>query len=265
VSAGGGTIAAQNEVRFQQVEQQMSQLTGQIEQLELKINDLAEKFDRMQKDTEFRLGELERRASGAVAGTMPAEGAAPTMADAGGAAATAVPAPPAQPTQPGVLGTLSTDQMQSLPQAPAGAAEQAAAAAANTVVLPGDNPSQQYEYATSLLQRGAYPEAELALRSFVAEHPNDPLAGNAQYWLGETFYVRSDFKSAAVAFAEGYQKYPKSAKAPDNLLKLGMSLGQTGRSKDACTAFRQLDKQFPEASQAIRDRAQRAKQRYNCT
>ena len=56
-------------------------------------------------------------------------------------------------------------------------------------------------------------------------YPNDPLAGNAQYWLGETYYVRKDYKNAAAAFAEGYQKYPKGPKAADDLLKLGMSLG----------------------------------------
>ncbi|WP_374650707.1 tol-pal system protein YbgF [Dongia sp.] len=265
---GGGTVAAQTEVRFQQYDQQMSQLTGQIEQLELKINDLADKFDRMQKDTEFRLGELEKASAGGAAAMPPVAGAetgvaAPT--DTAAAASGAVdPGAPPQPTQPGVMGTLSSDQMQNLPQAPAGAAEQAAAGAATSVVLPGNSPQEQYDYATGLVQRGAYAEAEIALKSFVAEHPKDPLAGNAQYWLGETYYVRSDFKNAAVAFAEGYQKYPKSAKSADNLLKLGMSLGQTGRNADACTAFRQLDKQFPEASQAIKDRAARAKQRYKC-
>lgn len=266
-AAGGGTVAAQNEVRFQQYDQQMSQLTGQIEQLELKINDIADKFDRMQKDTEFRLGELEKKSGGSMPMAAADTGALPAS-DGVTVSQTQVPVDPAappQPTQPGVMGTLSSDQMQNLPQPPAGAAEQAAAGAAASVVLPGDTPQQQYEYATGLLQRGAYPEAEIALKSFVADHPKDPLAGNAQYWLGETYYVRSDFKNASVAFAEGYQKYPKSSKAADNLLKLGMSLGQTGRNPDACTAFRQLDKQFPDASQAIKDRASRAKQRYKCS
>ena len=92
----------------------------------------------------------------------------------------------------------------------------------------------------------------------------DVLAGNAQYWLGETYYAQSDYKNAAIAFAEGYQKYPKSSKAPDNLLKLGMSLGQTGRKADACTAFKQLNAQFPNASGAIKDRTARAQQRYGC-
>lgn len=267
--AGGGTAAAQTEIRFQQYDQRISEVIGQIEAVELKLNELVDKFDRMQKDTEFRLTELESRSASMPMGADATMSATPGTATAdAGAAATGAPAVEATgapaPTQPGVLGTLNSQQMQNLPQPPAGAAEQAAAAAAGSVVLPGDTPQQQYEYATGLLQRGAYAEAEIALKSFVGQYPKDPLAGNAQYWLGETYYVRSDFKSASVAFAEGYQKYPKSTKAPDNLLKLGMSLGQTGRKKDACVAFAQLDKQFPDASQAIKDRAQRAKQRYEC-
>lgn len=273
VAAGGGTSAAQTEIRFQQYDQRISEVIGQIETVELKLNELADKFDRMQKDTEFRLTELENRAAGMPMGADATMSATPGAAGTATASATTTgttaigatdPAVPT-PTQPGVMGTLTNEQMQNLPQAPAGAAEQAAAAAAGSVVLPGDTPQQQYEYATGLLQRGAYAEAEIALKSFVGQYPKDPLAGNAQYWLGETYYVRSDFKNASVAFAEGYQKYPKSQKAPDNLLKLGMSLGQTGRKKDACTAFSQLDKQFPDASQAIKDRAQRAKQRYECS
>jgi tol-pal system protein YbgF len=179
-----------------------------------------------------------------------------------------------EPAAPGTLGTISANTP--LPQAPAGAAEAAAAAAAqsqaaavanqdpSSIQLPGNSPQEQYEYATGLLQRGAYPEAGLAFKAFVAQHPKDSLAGNAQYWLGETYYAQSDYKSAAIAFAEGYQKYPKSSKAPDNLLKLGMSLGQTGRKSDACTAFKQLNAQFPDASGPIKDRTARAQQRYGC-
>ncbi|GAB2176379.1 tol-pal system protein YbgF [Dongia sp. agr-C8] len=296
-ASGGGTIAAQQEVRMQQLTGQMSQLQGQIEQLGIKIDDLATRFEQMQKDTQFRLGELEQGGAGAT-GAMAAGTAAAAPAAPAGTPAATTPAPlpatadqmnagatgglpgpegttqPTEPTAPGTLGTIAADTP--LPQAPAGAAEAAAAAAAqsqaaavvdqdpSTIQLPGNSPQEQYEYATGLLQRGAYPEAGLAFKAFVAQHPKDPLAGNAQYWLGETYYAQSDYKSAAIAFAEGYQKYPKSAKAPDNLLKLGMSLGQTGRKNDACTAFKQLNAQFPNASAAIKDRASRAQQRYGC-
>ena len=280
--SGGGTVAAQQEVRMQQLQDQMAQITGQIEQVGLKVDDLSQRLDRLQKDAEFRLTQLEQGSgTGASAGmsTIAPDGTIePPQGNATGAESSSetvgTAATPPAGTQPGVLGTLTPEQAANLPQAPEGAAEAAAAAAAGAApvaaqeasgaALPGDTPNEQYDYATGMLQRGAYPEAELALKAFVSQHPKDPLAGNAQYWLGETYYVRSDFKNAAVAFAEGYQKYPNSSKAPDNLLKLGMSLGQTGQKDNACTAFRQLAKQFPDASGAIKDRAARAKQRYGC-
>ena len=59
-------------------------------------------------------------------------------------------------------------------------------------------------------------------------NPNHQLAGNAQYWFAETFRIRQLYVDAASTYLEGYQKYPKSEKAPDNLLKLGVSLVQIG-------------------------------------
>jgi tol-pal system protein YbgF len=132
------------------------------------------------------------------------------------------------------------------------------------ISLPGNTPKEKYDFSTGLLQQGNYDMAEAALKTFVMQYPNDPLAGNAQYWLGEAHYVQGDFRSAAVAFAEGYQKYPQSQKAPDNLLKLAMSLGQQGQTQNACVALRQLDKKFPAAPANIKDRAQRASERYSC-
>lgn len=283
VTTGGGNLAAQQEVRMQQLQQQMSDLTGQIERVELKVNDLAAQVERMQKDYEYRLGVLEGTGAPPPGQGAISDGAGPSLTTAapqstGAPTVGTTQTPPAQTSpaqpspQPGVLGTLTPEQAANLPQAPAGAAEAAAAqAAAQTplptaaVVLPGETPREQYEYATNLIQRGAYDQAEIALKSFIEQHPKDELTGNAQYWLGETYYVRNDFKAAAVAFAEGYQKYPNSQKAADNLLKLAMALGQQGQKENACVALKQLEKRYPDASANIKDRAIKAKQRYSCS
>jgi tol-pal system protein YbgF len=277
VSGGGGNLAARQQLEATQFQQQLTELTGQIERLELKVNDMAAQLERSQKDTEYRLGVLEGGGAAGAAGaaTMGADGAAmpPAEADAtaGQPAGQQVPAetqqqpaPSAPPPsgQQGVLGTLSSSQAANLPQAPAGAAEAAASKAGGG--LPGATPREQYEYATNLIQRGQYDQAEVALKSFIQQHPKDALTGNAQYWLGETYYVRNDFKNAAVAFAEGYQKYPDSQKAPDNLLKLAMALGQQGQKDNACVALRQLEKRYPDASANVKDRASRAKKNYSC-
>ena len=288
ISSGGtGTLAAQQQVQDTQFQQQLTDLTGQVERVELKVNEVAAQLERMQKDTEYRLGALEgggAAAGGAAMGSVAADAANPDASQAGGQQhVTAEPVPPNTHVttdgaeapvggQPGVLGTLSASQAANLPQAPAGAAEEAAAKAgqqtamqSGTEGLPAGTPREQYEYATNLIQRGAYDQAEGALKEFIAQHPKDALAGNAQYWLGETYYVRNDFKSAAVAFAEGYQKYPNSQKAPDNLLKLAMALGQQGQKENACVALRQLEKRYPDASANVKDRAVRAKKNYGCS
>ncbi|HKR20251.1 MAG TPA: tol-pal system protein YbgF [Stellaceae bacterium] len=147
------------------------------------------------------------------------------------------------------------------PLAAAGGASAAATASANA---PAATPNQQYEAAFALLRQADYPGAEQALRAFVTQHPKDPLAGNAQYWLGETFYVRKNWKDAAIAFAEGYQKYPKSGKAPDDLLKLAMSLGNMGQKANACTALARLDHDFPQMPANVRGPATAEKRHLGC-
>ena len=286
-ATGGGNLAAQEQVKMQQFQQQLTDLTGQIERVELKVNDVADQLTRMQKDTEYRLGVLEGGGAAGAATGMPADPNAAAMPAPTGDTSqqpaqqqqpSAQPqsqnqgTPPPAGGQPGVLGTLSAAQAANLPQAPAGAAADAANKAGQQtampnagVVLPGETPREQYEYATNLIQRGQYDQAEIALKSFIQQHPKDELTGNAQYWLGETYYVRNDFKNAAVAFAEGYQKYPDSQKAPDNLLKLAMALGQQGQKENACVALRQLEKRYPDASANVKDRAVRAKKNYSCT
>ena len=125
-------------------------------------------------------------------------------------------------------------------------------------------PSEQYNFAFALLRRADYAGAAQALQTFIQRYPNDALAGNAQYWLGETYYVRRDYGNAAVAFAEGYQKYPRGGKAADSLFKLGMALDQLGQKADACRALARLDHDFPSAPAPIKERASDEKKRLGC-
>jgi tol-pal system protein YbgF len=148
---------------------------------------------------------------------------------------------------------------------PAQAAPVAAPPGANTASAAGAaNPQDQYNAAFSLLRQARYEDAEQALRGFVQQHPKDTLAPAAQYWLGETFYVRKDYTNAAAAFADGYEKYPKSPKGPDFLLKLGMSLANAGQKDNACRAYQRLDRDYPQASGEIRDRSGAEKKRLGC-
>lgn len=114
--------------------------------------------------------------------------------------------------------------------------------------------SQQYNYAFGLLRQGDYQGAEQGFLQFLKSYPNDLLAGNAQYWLGETYYVRQDYVNAAAAFDNGRKKYPHSNKGADNLIKLGMTLGNLGRNAEACQAFSLFGDAYPKAPPELKER-----------
>ena len=132
------------------------------------------------------------------------------------------------------------------------------------VSLPEGAPKQQYDFAFEFLKRQDYPKAESTLRDFLKRHPKDPLAGNAQYWLGETYFVRGDFQQAAVEFMAGYQNYPKTNKGPDNLLKLGMSMAKLNQAQGACTALGRLAKDYPDAAATLLTAAKTERTKLKC-
>lgn len=126
------------------------------------------------------------------------------------------------------------------------------------------DPKAAYNDAYNLLKQLKYEQAEVALQDFLQKYPDHELAGNAQYWLGETYYVRGLYEQAAVAFATGFKKYKKSTKGADNLLKLGLSMQQLGKEKEACTAFKNLKKEFPKASDLLLSRAKKESNKLGC-
>ena len=131
-------------------------------------------------------------------------------------------------------------------------------------ILPDASPLEQYEFATSFLKVGDYNMADRAFREFVDTNPDNDLSGNAQYWYAETFRIRQLYTDAASAYLEGYQKYPKSEKAPDNLLKLGVSLVQIGEKDQGCVMITSLEKEYPEATQSILQKAKYEEKKFEC-
>jgi tol-pal system protein YbgF len=125
-------------------------------------------------------------------------------------------------------------------------------------------PKQLYETAYGYLLQRDYGAAEAAFEEFLRRHPADPLAGNAQYWLGESLYVRGQYRAAAGAFLKGYQTYTRSAKAPENLLKLAMSLQRLGQKDAACSSYSELAAKFPSAPTHVKNTAQSERQRAGC-
>ncbi|MBO6785021.1 MAG: tol-pal system protein YbgF [Alphaproteobacteria bacterium] len=264
VSSGAGAPPAalsDLQITTTSLEEQMRRLTGQVEQLQFQVRQLNDRMDRLVADVDFRLRELEggagnsRASRGGGAEVAPAAPQAPGSVTVQGAGA------------PRSLGTLTESQLRASgvqSAAPAQGTAVASVPAGQTVSLPDGSVQERYNYARQFLLRRDFANAETALAAFVDAHPEDPLAGNAQYWLGETFYVRGDYQTAAVSFAKGFQQYPDSGKAPDNLLKLGMSLGQLGQAEDACITLKKLRVEYPEAPTSIVQRADREIGRLQC-
>jgi tol-pal system protein YbgF len=128
----------------------------------------------------------------------------------------------------------------------------------------GDAALSNYEMAFGLTRSGSFGLAETAWRNFLSQYPDHPLAGNAQYFLGESFYGRNDYARAAIAYGIGVERYPQSDVAPQTLLKLGIALGRAGEANHACDALARLDRQFPKVSGVIKERALVERRQYQC-
>ncbi len=129
----------------------------------------------------------------------------------------------------------------------------------------GLTPQEQYDRAFGLLRQANYDDAETAFKNFIDKNPKDKLIDNAKYWYAETLYVRGRFAEASAAFADASQQNPQGQKAPDSLLKLAMSLANTGKNVDACTALAQLKSGYPNASGNVRSRANEERTKLKCS
>jgi tol-pal system protein YbgF len=264
----------------------MRALTGQVEELTFQLRQLQDQLKRMQEDNDFRFRELEGGAppparseappqetpQGDVA-TLPTPEAAPPVAplqgdnpDAIGAIAGEPPlmdapdlsgtgAPPqplgsltldAPPTTD--IGDQPLDLTRPLPPLDAPPGPDVA------MVQPSGDPRTDYERAYGNILSGDYSTAEAGFRQFLQTYPDSEYAPDAQYWLGESLFVRAQYREAANEFLAGYKAYPKSGKAPDALLKLGLSLSGLGEREAACSTFSAVLKQYPDVSNALKQR-----------
>jgi len=130
--------------------------------------------------------------------------------------------------------------------------------------LPGDDAHSLNEKGHGALTQNDYAGAEVAFRQLIESYPKDPLAADAQYWIGESFYRRGQYKAAADTFLKGYKKYKSGDKAPETLLKLGMSLAALGQKDAACSTFGELKTKFPKAPETVRDEVKAEQKKVRC-
>ena len=247
-------------LKLSEIENQFRDLTNKFEEINFKLDKLSNRLTKLQSDNQLRFEQVEKTMSNVVSSD------AASLSDSITDQNKILPGS----SEPQDLGSISykdmtttesTQQTQSVDSTSTVVLENVESI---EKLLPDASPEKQYEFATSFLKVGDYNTAERALKEFVQSNPNHNLAGNAQYWFAETFRIRQLYVDAASAYLEGYQKYPKSEKAPDNLLKLGVSLVQIGEKDQGCMMITSLEKEYPEASQSILQKAKYEEKKFEC-
>jgi len=254
LSTGGSDILTQHLLKLSELEEQFKILTNSFEEINFKLDKLSNRITKVQTDNQMRFQDLEKSGlsnvgdSAALTKTKKLPGSDEAK-DLGGISDSDIAAAKQiQRTQSiESIGTVVTET-----------------AARAEKILPDTTPEKQYEFAISFIKVGDYETAELALREFVDNNSKHKLAGNAQYWYGETFRVRQLYQDAATAYLDGYQNYPKSSKAPVNLLKLGVMLVQIGEKQQGCSMILGVRDQYPKANQSVIQKAEYEKKKYSC-
>ncbi len=238
-------------LRLNEIEDQFRQLTNQFEEINFKMDKLSTRITKMQSDNQMRFSDLENidpkkninKKKAKLPGTSEPQdfGATPGYSSKN--------LPEEQETNSiGTTAAVTTSE-----------------AERSESLLPNKSPKEQYEFAVSFMKIGDYETAEFALKEFIDKNKDHDLAGNAQYWYGETFRIRQLYSDAATAYLDGYQNYPKSDKAPDNLLKLGITMVQLGEKEQGCTMIIGIKKQYPKASKSVLQKAQYEQKKFNCS
>jgi len=131
------------------------------------------------------------------------------------------------------------------------AAAAAAAGAAGTAAREPSSVEQAvYGQSFEALKAGSYSTAITGFKDFLASYPQSPLAENAQYWLGEAYYVNHDYEPAAEAFRAVLKKWPDARKAPDALLKLGYTQLEQKQYAAARNTLTAVTQKYPGTDQA---------------
>jgi tol-pal system protein YbgF len=275
-------------VRLDRLESQIRQLTGAIEQLQFRNQQLEAQVRRLQEGGATS-GVQPRPLnpsvpSGPAATTVPgrrgdafdpaqnpsAPGAPHTLGAANGP--TGQPPVAADPGDPSIGapgGRVANAPLDLANMGPPGGPTpgqppRGAAAGVVATLPPSQTPRDEYDLAYGYVLRKDYALAEDGFRNFLSKYPDDRLAGDATFWLGESQFQRQRYRDAAEAFLNVSTKYESNAKAPDALLRLGQSLAVLGEKEAACASLGEVLRKFPRASASVKQGVEREQKRARC-
>lgn len=273
------------EVRLQQLEDQMRQLNGRIEEMSFQLLQMQETIRKTQEDNEFRFQSLEKKgASGAAAtgGSIKKSEADTPAAPAGKsddiARVIETPGGSDMPDTssksnglgqpPSQLGSIQFDQSGAPVAAKANQVKNgsgaAPAASSDDQTASLGNETDMYKAAYGHVLSGDYSIAEKEFRQYIGSYPETARSPDANFWLGEALYSQGKYNDAATTFVNAYKKYGSSEKAPEMLLKLGMSLAALDNKDTACATLHEVTKKYPKASKPVITKVASEEKRLAC-
>jgi len=257
-------ILTRHLLKLNEIEEQFRLLTNRFEEVNFKLDKLSNRVTKIQSDSQLRFLDLETGKTTSVAKSNKTKKTKETKKEKKQVRLPGTDKPQDLGAAPGYkLDSKETTQATQSVQAQASVFTEERKP--ETSLLPNKSPKEQYDFALSFMKVGDYETAELALREFIDKNKTDELAGSAQYWYGETFRIRQLFSDAATAYLDGYQNYPKSKKAPENLLKLGTTMVELGEKDQGCKMITGIKKQYPKASQSVLQKAKYEQKRFKCS
>ncbi|MFG1403643.1 tol-pal system protein YbgF [Xanthobacter sediminis] len=264
-----GAEASESAMRLDRMESALRNLTGQVEQLQFRNQQLEAQVKRLQDDADARAGghagppAAVPQPAAAAAGRPAVAPAAPLAPAVGGKRSDAFD-PGIDPAAPGVPQPLGSPASASAAAArPVPGA--AVAGGAQVAALPaGGSPRELYDQGQAQLQRQEYGAAEQTFRQVIQANAGDRIIPDATFMLGESLFLRQSYGDAAASFLEVSTKYPNSVRAPEALLRLGQSLAGLGEKETACATFLEVDRKYPRAPSAIRQAVEREQKRVGC-
>lgn len=227
-SAAEGTLTLELLQRVERLETEMRRLRGELEMYRYQVEML---------EQERSAASAPNSPPGAAAYPPPAAAVEPPLA----APVAPVPAAPAAPVAPLVSAPVP-------PAAATPAAPVASVAAASGTG--GDTERASFERAMGELREGRYAPAITHFQQFLSAYPTSTRAGDAQYWLGESYYLSRDINAAKEAFINLGLRYPESARLPDALLKLGYLYSEQGDTARAREVLQKLRQSYPNTQAA---------------
>lgn len=264
-------------MRLDALENQVRQLTGQVEQLQYRNQQLEQMMratlpqgQDMTAATPARPQQVQPPAAPGRRSDVYDPNANPNLPGAPRALGSLPAGQPSAPLGPQIAAEEPGQQRgmrepgQPLDLSTMGNAQQRAGGQYASVAPPSASPRDQFDLGYGYIQRKDYQLAEDTFRDFVRRFPSDRLTADANFWLGESLFQRQRYRDAAESFLAVSTKFETSAKAPDSLLRLGQSLAAMGERDAACATLGEVERRYPRAPLPVKQGAEREIKRVRC-